>query len=88
MAIIMPVLRQAWDADGVPGDVITLGQGGILYLYDQVVDTTTGKLYRCMKVGDFDGIDTYTGCVFEMFVTETISVVETLGKRIFKQLKR
>lgn len=71
MPTLMPGFQQDWNSDGVPGNIMVLGQGGTLFIYDRIVDTTTGIRYICANPGIFDNVDTYTGCEFVLDVDES-----------------
>lgn len=70
-----------WTCPGAPQSTIVLGNGGQMFPFDAIVDTTTGNEYVVTTLGTFNGIDTYTGCAFEQRVSDQniASILSALG---------
>ncbi len=69
---VYPASQQDWSCEGAPQSTVVLGQGGTIYLYDRIVDTVTGNLYRFIAVGEFDpNTQTYINCAYDLIATNT-----------------
>src|SRR5690348_11898641 len=69
-ATIWPGFQQNWYINGDPDSTLVLGQGGIIYKYDIIVDSTTGNEYIITGWSAYDSdTQTYTGCTFQQFTT-------------------
>lgn len=62
--------QQDWACSGIDSTMI-LGQGGILYVGDRMIDTATVRRYRITGTGTFDSpSQTYTGVNYVEDVTD------------------
>lgn len=69
-----------WSCAGIDSTMI-LGQGGILYVGDRMIDTDTSERYRITGLGTFDvDTQTYTGVTYIKEVTDA-NLLSELGEK-------